>query len=169
MMSGFWCWQMVGKNSPNQKDQTQTTGTASQDRKPDSFPLLTVTRVIDGDTIEVGEERIRLIGINAEEIDQKEPERKSSCRALLAKEYLTNLLLNQTVEIEIGQEPRDQYGRTLAYIFLEEGLVNAKMIEEGLADVWLMSPNTKYYQQLIDAQIIGQEKQETIDFCQLLD
>jgi len=86
----------------------------------------------------------------------------------LAKEYLIDLLLDKTVEVEIGQEPKDQYNRSLAYIFLEGELVNAKIIEEGLADVWLMSPNTKYHQQLIEAQIIGQEVQEKTDFCQQL-
>jgi len=47
-------------------------------------------------------------------------------------------------------------------------VVNAKIIEEGLADVWLIAPNTKYHQQLIEAQVVGQEKQENIDFCQQL-
>ncbi|KUK83166.1 MAG: Micrococcal nuclease-like nuclease [Microgenomates bacterium 39_6] len=166
--SGFWYWQKVDENDLGQENQSKTTNIINQDLKPDSLPLLTVTRVIDGDTIEAGEERVRLIGIDAEEINQTGPEKNSSCRALLAKEYLIDLLLDKTVEVEIGQEPKDQYNRSLAYIFLEGELVNAKIIEEGLADVWLMSPNTKYHQQLIEAQIIGQEVQEKTDFCQQL-
>ena len=82
---------------------------------------------------------------------------------------MANLLLDKTVEIEVGQEPKDQYNRTLAYIFLDQELVNALLVEEGLADVWLIAPNTKYHQQLIEAQITGLEKQENIDFCQELD
>ncbi|MDD3532277.1 MAG: thermonuclease family protein, partial [Candidatus Shapirobacteria bacterium] len=120
------------------------------------------------DTIEADQERIRLIGIDAEEINQSDSGKKTSCRALAAKEYLINLLLGQKVEVEIGQEPEDQYGRTLAYVFLAEELVSAKLVEEGLADIWLISPNTKYHQQLIDAQIVGLEKQTNIDFCQSL-
>ncbi|MGI6278869.1 MAG: thermonuclease family protein [Patescibacteria group bacterium] len=166
--SGFWHWQAVDENAPNQENQSSRTEPDYQDKKPENLPLLTITRVIDGDTIEAGEERIRLIGIDAEEINQIEPEKNSSCRALLAKEYLANLLLDKIVEVEIGQESKDQYNRSLAYIFLEGELVNAKIIEEGLADVWLMSPNTKYHQQLIEAQIIGQELQEKTDFCQQL-
>ncbi len=165
---GLWYWQAVDENGPNQENQSSRTEPDHQDKKPDDLPLLTITRVIDGDTIEAGEERIRLIGIDAEEINQTEPEKNSSCRALLAKEYLNNLLLDKTVEVEIGQEPKDQYNRSLAYIFVEGELVNAKIIEEGLADVWLISPNTKYHQQLIEAQIIGQEIQEKTDFCQQL-
>lgn len=164
---GFWFWQTANDDF-SQKAKIEEIAPVTQDQKPDTLPPLTVTRVIDGDTIEAGEERIRLIGVNAEEIDQDDPEEKSSCRALLAKEYLTDLLLDQTIEIEIGQEPKDQYGRPLAYVFLAGELVNVKLIEEGLADVWLMSPNTKYYQQLIDAQVVGQEKQKTTDFCKNL-
>ncbi|MDD3679810.1 MAG: thermonuclease family protein [Candidatus Shapirobacteria bacterium] len=129
---------------------------------------LVVTRVIDGDTIESGEEKIRLIGINAEEIYSADQETTASCRALAAKEYLIGVLLDKTVKIEVGQEEKDQYGRTLAYVFLDQELVNAKIIEEGLADIWLIAPNLEYYQDLINAQIIGLEKQANTDFCQQL-
>ena len=165
---GFWYWQRADDNSSNQENQIEIA-TTNQDEKPNALPSLTITRVIDGDTIEAGQERIRLIGINAEEINQPDSGKISSCRALAAKEYLANLLLDKTVEIEVGQEPKDQYNRTLAYIFLDQELVNALLVEEGLADVWLIAPNTKYHQQLIEAQITGLEKQENIDFCQELD
>ena len=162
---GFWYWQRADDNSSNQENQVEIA-TTNQDEKPNALPSLTITRVIDGDTIEADKERIRLIGINAEEIPL---EGEASCRALAAKEYLTSLLLDKTVEIEVGQEPKDQYNRTLAYVFFDQGLVNTLLVEEGLADVWLIAPNTKYHQQLIEAQVIGQEKQENIDFCQTLD
>jgi endonuclease YncB( thermonuclease family) len=165
LVSGsLWYWQGLGEDSLSQENQTNTT-TINGDQKPDSLPLLIVTRVIDGDTIEADQERIRLIGLDAEEIPL---EGEASCRALVAKEYLSSLLLNQEIEIEVGQEPKDQYGRTLAYVFFDQKLINAKIIEEGLADVWLIAPNTKYHQQLIEAQVVGQEKQENIDFCQQL-
>ena len=168
MGGGFWYWQGADNNNPHQDNQTETINITSQNEKPDSLPSLVITRVIDGDTIEADQERIRLIGINAEEINQPDSGKTTSCRALAAKEYLTSLLLDKTVEIEIGQEPKDQYNRTLAYIFLDQELVNALLVEEGLADVWLIAPNTKYHQQLIEAQVIGLEKQANIDFCQTL-
>jgi micrococcal nuclease len=164
---GFWYWQRTDDNSSNQENQIEIA-TTNQDEKSNALPSLTITRVIDGDTIEAGQERIRLIGINAEEINQPDSGKTTSCRALAAKEYLTSLLLDKTVEIEIGQEPKDQYNRTLAYVFLDQGLVNALLVEEGLADVWLIAPNTKYHQQLIEAQVVGLEKQANIDFCQTL-
>jgi micrococcal nuclease len=154
-------WGYWQKTKSNNNDVLKESISSPQNRQ------LTITRVIDGDTIMANEERIRLIGVDAEEMATEENQ-ETSCRAQAAKNYLDDLLLNQTVTIEIGQDPEDDYGRTLAYIFLDEELVNAKMISEGLGDVWLMAPNIEYSRELIDAQIIGEEKQTRIDFCQNL-
>ncbi len=88
-----------------------------------------VERVIDGDTIVVNGTHIRLLGINTPE--KKEPYYSE------AKEFLTNLVLNKTVELEYGSERLDKYNRTLAYILLEERNVNADLVRNGLANIYI--------------------------------
>ena len=74
----------------------------------------TVTRVIDGDTLEarigLRRERVRLIGIDA-------PER-GRCYADRAASRLTTLALNKRVLLrgDPTQQTRDRYGRLLAYV-----------------------------------------------------
>ncbi len=89
--------------------------------------------VIDGDTIGIGETRIRLEGIDA-------PETGQTCKrkwfgswpcGAVATEALTHMLENRTVSCE----PRglDKYGRTLAVCFVDGRDVNAQMVREGHA------------------------------------
>lgn len=84
-----------------------------------------VSRVIDGDTLDlVNGDRIRLYEINA-------PEYPKDCLGVDAKERMEDLVLNKKISLEkIG---RDNFGRTLAYIFFDKLLINEVMTEEGLA------------------------------------
>ena len=88
--------------------------------------------VIDGDTVVVNHERIRLKGIDA-------PEIKGRCaneRALAAQatEMLASLLSDRTVTIE--PDGNDRYGRILANVGTEEGDVGERILAEGLARKW---------------------------------
>lgn len=97
-----------------------------------------VSRVIDGDTIEVmksgTKEKVRLIGINAPET--VDPRRKVECFGREASAYAKEILLGQKVRLmsDDSQTKYDKYGRLLAYMYREDGLfVNKHMIEEGYA------------------------------------
>lgn len=89
-------------------------------------------RVIDGDTIEVAGERVRLHGIDA-------PERKQGCGVGDASwrcgEIATDALIaaadGQTVRCE-GKK-RDRYGRLLAVCFVGDTNLNAFMVRHGWA------------------------------------
>jgi micrococcal nuclease len=86
-----------------------------------------VVRVVDGDTFDVEEEkRIRLAGIDA-------PEYPEGCLAQEAKDRLEELVLGR--EIEIEEVEKDNFGRSLAFVFIDEELVNRVLVEEGLAKV----------------------------------
>ncbi|MCK4634305.1 MAG: thermonuclease family protein [Candidatus Aenigmarchaeota archaeon] len=93
-----------------------------------------VTRVIDGDTIELNtSEKVRFLGINT-------PEKGEPFYAE-AKERLEQLVKNKKIYMEKDKVENDKYGRLLRYIYLEDDMVNLKMIEEGYANVYMLKPN----------------------------
>ena len=87
-----------------------------------------VTRVIDGDTIVVNNESVRMLGINTPEKGEK--------YYLEAKEYLEKLILNKTVSLKNGEEEYDLYNRRLAYVFFNNENINLKQIQEGYASAY---------------------------------
>lgn len=94
--------------------------------------------IIDGDTVDIAGERIRILNIDAPET------RRSRCEdelvlGLLAKERLAELLRAGPVTIdrcEASGRCEDRYGRTLARLRTAEGDVGAVLIAEGLAQPW---------------------------------
>jgi len=85
----------------------------------------TVNRVVDGDTVDTdGGERLRLYEINA-------PEYPKDCLGVDAKARMEELVLNKKIQYEkIG---KDNFGRVLAYVYVNKLLINEVMTEEGLA------------------------------------
>ncbi|HOS98169.1 MAG TPA: thermonuclease family protein [Deltaproteobacteria bacterium] len=91
-----------------------------------------VSRVFDGDTIMLHDgTRVRLIGVDAPEMDSpytvREPYGPES------KAFLSSLVLGREVRLSYGDPVRDRYGRTLAYVYAGDVLVNGRMIREGWA------------------------------------
>ena len=117
-----------------------------------------VLRVVDGDTIIVAlnnrEERIRMIGVDApESVSLNEEENTVWGQA--ASEYTKSVLEPGTnIWMTFDIEERDQYGRMLAYIWLDSDTENLnhlfqkKLIEEGYALAIRYEPNTKYAAEL---------------------
>ena len=90
---------------------------------------LTVT---DGDTIRIGEERIRFSGIDA-------PELKQTCLyqeiEFNCGEFSKNLLIEKITNQEVSciREIKDQYGRTLAECFVGKESLSSYLVREGYA------------------------------------
>ena len=116
-----------------------------------------VERVVDGDTLKLsGQQRVRLIGIDTPEVHYsqklfKDAERShreiKTIQALgkKASDFTKNLCFGRKVRLEFDVEKRDRYGRLLAYVYLEDGtFVNAKIMEEGFAQIMTVPPNVKY-------------------------
>ena len=102
-----------------------------------------VTRVADGDTIGVSidgrDEEVRLIGIDTPEtVDPDEP---VQCFGPQASAFTHGLLEGRRVDLELGVEHRDVYGRLLAYVYLDGRLVNAMLARRGLARTLTIAPN----------------------------
>ena len=125
-------------------------GSASTDSEapPTSRPpgLAVVELVVDGDTIDVSiagrEERVRLIGIDTPET--KIPDEPPECWGPEASELTETLLpVGARVRLERDVEPRDDYGRLLAYVLRDaDGLVvNVELIRRGAAEPLRIPPN----------------------------
>ena len=117
-------------------------------------PLARVTRVVDGDTIDVvlagRTERVRLIGIDTpESVDPRQP---VQCFALEASAFAARHLEGRRVELEFDAERRDRYGRLLAYVWLDGRLFNLTLVRRGYAQVYTFPPNVRYVERLLAAQ-----------------
>ena len=109
--------------------------------------LYTVTRVIDGDTIEVDYngtlEKVRLIGVDTPESVHPDSS-KNTEEGILASDYTKERLEGKQVELEFDIQQRDQYGRLLAYVWVDGVMYNKTLLEDGVANLATYPPNVKY-------------------------
>jgi micrococcal nuclease len=125
--------------------------------KPHNYNDILVTRVVDGDTIQLASgERVRLIGIDTPEMHESDKLYRDSQRtrqdagtikALGKKSYeFTRVLLEgKRVSLEFDVEKHDRYDRLLAYVYLKDGtFVNAEIVKQGYASLLTIPPNVKY-------------------------
>lgn len=151
--------------TPVIQEETQTPTPTVPDPTPEETkkPLYPVSKVIDGDTIEVNfggkTEKIRLIGVNTPEtVDHRRP---VECFGKQASDYTKAALIGKSVSLESDptQGDRDKYGRLLRYVFLEEGAnFNKKLILEGYANEYTYNTPYKYQQEFKEAQKEAEEK-----------
>lgn len=113
----------------------------------------TVTRIVDGDTLDCAPlGRIRLIGIDA-------PERGQHPFGLQATAALTTLApVGSRLLAEFDVQVRDRYGRTLAYLWTDNFMVNWAMVRLGFAMIATYPPNVQYVERLKDAQTAAREE-----------
>jgi micrococcal nuclease len=119
-----------------------------------------VKRVVSGQTIEaqlVGDsteivQRVRLIGVSA-------PLREQSPWGERAQQRLDKLAMNQKVMLEFDIERKDNSDRLLAYVWLENRLINTQLIEEGYVLSDPLPPNVKYQQEFE----LGQRKARLLE------
>lgn len=96
-----------------------------------------VTRVIDGDTVEMERlGRVRLIGVDT-------PER-SRCYEAAATRFTRERLEGKVVRYELGQDREDRYGRTLAYLSRGGEMHNLALLGDGYGRALTIAPNDRY-------------------------
>ena len=104
-----------------------------------------VLKIIDGDTIDVRlkdgtEERVRYIGIDT-------PERDEKCYQE-ASDHNATLVEGDPVKLIKDTSERDKYGRLVRYICNSQGVfVNAQLISEGMAYAYRYHPDTGFARQ----------------------
>ena len=97
----------------------------------------TVTRVVDGDTIETSAGRVRLV-----QIDTPEVHGTSECYGRESSAALRRLLPPGThvrLQTDPALDRRDRYGRLLAYVWRGGSLVNLQLVREGAAAPYFFS------------------------------
>ena len=118
--------------------------------------------VNDGDTIVLNNgQRVRYIGINAPEIDHEN--QKAEPFGYEARSFNKKLVSSDKIRLEFDRERYDQYGRLLAYIFLQDGtFVNAQLVQNGFAYYLYRSTHTKYQSILLKSQQKAMKSQKGI-------
>jgi micrococcal nuclease len=105
-----------------------------------------VVRVVDGDTIHVrlGDrlEKVRYIGVDTPEVHH--PSRPEQPGGREATGVNAQLVAGRRVRLEMDVQLRDRHGRLLAYVWVDESMVNAELVRRGFAQVMTVPPNVRY-------------------------
>src|SRR5215203_95113 len=128
----------------------------SQERPQKERPAgVLVVSVVDGDTFDIspairGMDRVRMIGVDTPEVyggtEPCGPE---------ASEYTTRHLEGQRVTLGVGEDPKDPYGRLLAWVWIDGQMFNKMLVLAGLAEAVSYPPNTRYDQKLEQAEALA--------------
>jgi micrococcal nuclease len=129
---------------------------AEAGHQDDRGPVVTVSRVVDGDTIEItpavdGLTEVRLIGVDTPETE--DPRTGVQPYGEQAYCFTADTLEGEEVSLEFDVERTDRYGRLLAYVWLPDGRkFNEVLLEEGYAQVATFPPNVRYVERFEKAQ-----------------
>ncbi len=104
-----------------------------------------VIRVVDGDTLavrrqssagqrRVREIRVRLLGIDCPE--SVKPDHPVEPWGPEAAEFTKKFVAGRTVQLRFDKRRLDQYDRYLAYVFVDDKMLNEELVRAGLAASW---------------------------------
>lgn len=115
------------------------------------FEVAVVTRVIDGDTIELADGRhVRYIGVDTPEVAGSPKGEQPWGKEASARNR--ELVERKTVELQRGERETDDYGRYLRYVYVNGTFVNAELIAEGLGRAYTYEPGDRYRQIFIQLE-----------------
>jgi micrococcal nuclease len=106
-----------------------------------------VVRAVDGDTLEVAidggaAETVRLIGVDTPETVK--PDTPVQCFGPRASRFEHRRVEGHRVRLLTGVEPRDYYGRLLAYVWVEDHFLEEALLRRGLARILTFHPNDRF-------------------------
>ena len=123
-------WGIAGCTDPH----------GATDSPPSESIGILVTRVIDGDTIELETgQRVRYLGADTPETVH--PDKSIECYGPEATAANRNLVEGKRVRLETDISDRDKYGRLLRYVSVDGQDVAAELIREGYAYVYSRKPD----------------------------
>ncbi len=96
-----------------------------------------VTRVLDGDTVELENgDKIRYLLVDTPEVSGG-----GDCYGSNAAQFNSDLVLGKTIQISYDVECTDNFGRTLAYVSVNGQEVNSLLIQRGYGCVLHIPPD----------------------------
>jgi len=114
----------------------------------------TVTRIIDADTLELDNiKSVRLYAVSCPEKGEKFSDETIA--------YLKENALNQPVTLDYQPNyTKDSYGRTLAYVFINDTFLNELLVRQGLCEVTIYKKRAKlkYQDELLKAQEVAKQE-----------
>ena len=141
-------------------------GPATFPEEPPGYETATVTRVVDGDTIEVaitgtvegpgagglapGTYKVRLIGIDTPE--SVRPGTPVECFAKEASAASEAFLDGRAVRLVKDVENTDRYDRLLRYVYIEDEMANARLVANGYAFAYTYPPNVRHSKLLVQLE-----------------
>ncbi len=141
-----WKWYDGDFDRAPQNHAPATTSSASSaNQEQDLAPgVYRVKRAVDGDTLALESgKRIRLIGANTPEtVKQNTPVEKWGPEA---SQFTKDFVSGGQVRLEFDKEKLDKYGRTLAYVWVGDRMLNEELIRAGLAHY---EPNYRYAKEM---------------------
>ena len=92
--------------------------------------------------------KVRLIGVDTPEVFGK-----TECFGHAASAFAERVLPPGTqVRYRLGTDPRDRYGRALAYVYLKDGrMFNELLAERGYATPLTIPPNVEFADRFVAA------------------
>jgi micrococcal nuclease len=125
---------------------------------PTDLETATVTRVVDGDTIEVdiaGEtHKVRYIGVDTPET--VDPNRPVGCYGHEASDRNKELVLGKIVGLEKDVSNTDDFGRLLRYVWVDGQMVNALLVRDGYAEAETGFAEVKHQDVFLELQAEAQ-------------
>ena len=99
-----------------------------------------VERVIDGDTfVLTAGERVRLIGVDTPELQREDMPVQYYAKE--ARHFLASMVEGKQVTLKSDWQSKDQYERTLAYVYLEDTIfVNLEIVKQGYGFAYTRYP-----------------------------
>ena len=144
-----------------------TQAPATLGSEPGGSETAVVTRIVDGDTIEVeisgrsdgpgaGRARVgdtytvRMIGIDTPE--SVDPRRPVECFGREAAAATEALLAGAEVRLVKDVEEKDRFGRLLRYVYIGEEMANARLVVNGYAAAYTYPPNVRHADLFVELQ-----------------
>jgi micrococcal nuclease len=137
-------------------DPTTDEGCATEGPAGETITA-TVERVVDGDTLETSEGTVRLIGVDTPgTVDPDQPPEPGGQEA---SDFTKDALEGERVELEVAEDPEDDYDRTLAYVWADDGtLYNETLLRRGLGELLIIPPNDRYEECLSAAEASARDE-----------
>lgn len=114
----------------------------------------TVTRIVDGDTVEVSTASVGLLTVRVLGIDSPEVGAAVQCGGPDAREFAARALLRRSVDLTTDptQDRADRYGRALRYVSVAGSDYSVLATEAGFARAYVASTPVQAHQRILAAE-----------------